>query len=217
MSDEPPDPRPRLLFGKITPGNAHAIINGFVIAWSVIVAVQIFEIGVYFGINQLPWILLLVHLWSAAGVYFVRSRMSRAVAVAQFAYVVLVAFTALFPFVQDGTPLSRVLGPLLAIFMARIAWRGLLATGVHHHAANLRTEWKRVVAISALAAAIVPCIAVAAVIGMDRIAYPDTDEREVRLAIEIALASFPLIMGILTWKYPFAKRDMAKNVAEVFE
>jgi len=216
MSDEPPDPPPRLLFGKITPGNAHATINRFVIVWSVIVAVQIFEIGAYFGIDQLPWILLLLHLWSVAGVYFVRSRKSRAVAVGQFVYVVLVAFTALFPYVPDGTPLSNVLRLLQVIFMGWVAWRGAHATWVHHRAANLRTEWKHVVAVLGLMAIAIPVTLVGTAVAF-QFMHSDADSFAVVRAVKAAVASFPLIMGLLTWKYPFAGRDTVKHVAEVFE
>jgi hypothetical protein len=216
MSDEAPDPPPRLLFGKITPANAHATINRLAIAWSVIVAVQIFEIGAYFGIDQLPCILLLLHLWSVAGVYFVRSRKSRAVAVAQFAYVVLVAYTALFPFFLDGTPLANVLRVLQSIFMAGVAWRGVRATWVHHSAVNLRTDWKRVAAILGFMAIVVSSIYVGTRAGLELIDH-DIDALAKRRAVEAVLATFPLAMGLLTWKFPFARRDMAKDVAKIFE
>jgi hypothetical protein len=105
MSDEPPDPPPRLLFGKITPGNAHATLNRVAIAWTVIIAVQISERRVDFDPYSWPLITFQIQLWAAAGAYFVRSRKSRVVAIAQFAYVLLGGFTAHIPYVRDQTPL----------------------------------------------------------------------------------------------------------------
>lgn len=215
MSDDPRGPPPRRLFGRITAGNVHATISRVAIAWAVVVAVQIFEIWVNFDTDQLPGLVVAFHLWSAAGAYFLWTRKSRAVAIAQFAYVILVFFTALIPYVRDGTLLSRILGLLLSIFMVGLAGCGVYATWVHHRAANLRTEWKHVALILGLLAIVIPCI-VGAVAAMDFM-YPDADKFAMRHAVEAALASIPLAAGVVTWKFPFARRDTARDVVAVFE
>lgn len=216
MPDDAPGPPPRLLFGKITPGNADATINRLALFWAAIVAVQLLGIAEKFDVSSLPWIVISFYVWSAAGAYFVWSRKSRAVAFAQLAYVILLATTALFPLVRDGSRLSRALGLSQVIFMAWIGWRALCATWVHHRAANSRIEWRCVVAVSGLMVVAIPCVAFAALAGLpliDRDADPLTE----RHAVEAAFAVLPLIMALLTRKYHFAKADVSKVIPRIFE
>jgi hypothetical protein len=96
---------PRLLFGRITPANARATLNSVAIAWSAIVAIQILGIATHFGIGGLPYLVLSLHWWSAAGAYFVWSRKSRAVAIAHLLTSSSSPSRLSFPMSKMGRPL----------------------------------------------------------------------------------------------------------------
>ena len=203
------------LFGEITPANAGWTISRLVIAWFFVVAFQLLALGANFGVSEIPRVVASFHLWSLAGAYFIWSRKSRAVALAQFAYVILVAFTAMIPYVSDVPP-SNLLGILLGIFMAGVAWRNLHATWIYQRAATSRTEWKHVAVVAGLMAISVPGVVFGTIAAMEWL-YPDADKLEVEAAAGTSFATFPLMMGLLTWKFPFAKCPATKDVAAVFD
>ena len=128
-------------------------------------------------------------------------------ALAQFTYVILVALTASLPYVSDVT-LSNVLGIVMGIFMAGVAWRNLRATWVYHRAVQSRTDWKHVALVLGLTAIVVPC-GLFGTLAAAR--WLDSD------VVELALSVVPLIMGALTWMFPFAKHVVAKDVTSVFD
>lgn len=185
-------------------------------AWIVVVVIQIAGIVAHFGIDQLPYLVVALHLWAAAGAYFLHSRKSRAVAIAQLAYIALVTWTALFPFIPDGASLEKILTLLQSIFMIWLAWRGIRAAWVCHRAANLRVQWKHVAAVGTLMALAIPGIFAGTVV-VFRFFYTGVDYLTADHVVRGSVASFPIIMGMLTWKFPFVRRDMAKDVATVFE
>jgi hypothetical protein len=155
----------------------------------------------------------------AIGGYFLGTRKSRSVAISLFAYSLASAaltFADKFGAAPGGTNI------ILAVVVVAIGWRGIRATWVHHSSNGLRTAWKRVIAISSLAA----LVSIVVIVGLSLgIAFTslghDNDSLVGSLAVGALLGSILIVMAPLTWWYPFARPDPraahTTAVAKVFD
>jgi hypothetical protein len=100
--------------------------------------------------------------------------------------------------------------------MAGIAWRNLRATWIYHSASKSQTEWKHVVLVLGTMAIVAPTIFFGAITAAQW-RHPGASSHEVEGPVMMSLAALPIIMGLLTWIFPFSKRPATTDVAGVFD
>src|SRR5262249_42094819 len=155
----------------------------------------------------------------ALGGYFLGARRSRAVAVSLFIYtlaVITMAFAAKWG-ARGGTNI------ILALAFLAIGWRSMQATWTYHRVHGLRTAWKRVLAISGLAA-LASVIMLAAVVLLEiwLPQYLGDEALTGLLPVASILLAVLAIMWPLTRRYPFAYSAWlggrnSQNISEVFD
>ena len=196
-------------FGPITDDNIDQAIKTISTGWYSVAVLQGLLLTFLVVMQAFPSGDLIDPFAAAFGGYFIRSRKSRALAVALFLYslaVLAITVAAKLGMAQGGTNI------ILALVVVYIGWRGIPATWFYQRRRCADIQWGRTVLIS-LATALtgfVGIIAAAIIIGIAEGMGKPIPASYTGL-LYAALVFFPTVLTIalLTRKWPLARPDDA--------
>ena len=195
---------------RLAPENSGGAIRTLSLVWFALVVLQALDLLYLVHLNMETFSALFIVPCGAAAGYFLRSRKSRAVAVAMAIDAVLSASEASS---TDFDTLNKVLTGALGVLFVLVAWRAVAATWVFQRARHARIRWLRVVLIplGAVLGGFVSGIAVVLTAGHG--ANAGQTDFIVGLG---AFAGFALTFALLTYVRPLATAAAEENVAQVF-